>query len=163
MPAVISSDDGGSSSIVSNHGARGQSLAAGSTNGTPPSGFVTVCSQSSAPVASELSPAPTSCRISSAWVTHAGWLVGRAQVRLEVADPTVVVAIGGERAEHVVGRAVTFEEGEAAAVDQASVGGDELGGGSDIGHATSVPDAAPRGLNETDFRPRAPRPRRRAA
>ena len=51
-PAVISSEDGGASSIVSNHGARGQSLAAGSTNGTPPSGCVTVCSQSSAPVAS---------------------------------------------------------------------------------------------------------------
>ena len=66
MPAVISSDDGGSSSIASNQGACGQPLAVGSTNGTPPSGSVTVCSQSSAPVASDVSAASTSCRISSA-------------------------------------------------------------------------------------------------
>ena len=94
-------------------------------------------------------------------VEHARGLARRrSQVGLEVADATVVVAIRGERAEHVVGRAVTLEEGEAAAVDQAGVGGDELGGGGKIGHAASVANAAPRGLNGSDFRPPT---RRRAA
>ena len=77
---------------------------------------------------------------------------GRAAVRLErVAEPAVVIAVGGHRVPHRRGRPVLEQPLEAAPVKHPGVGGDEGGGRVEVWsiHRPIRPRAAPRVLNET--------------
>jgi hypothetical protein len=77
--------------------------------------------------------------------------------RGDVERPQHLALGAGADAQQPVGGDVAGEPRErglgAGAVDQAGVGGDELGGGGEIGHAASVANAAPCGLNGSDFSP----------
>ena len=56
-------------------------------------------------------------------------------------DPAIGVLVRGERPHDGLRRAIAFEVAEAAALEQAGVPGDELGGSNEIGHAASVAEA----------------------
>ena len=127
-------------SSVCHHGARGQPSTLAATKIAPPSAGAAAWSWSQARVATSSSQASAWSRIRSACSMAAGWVPGvRPSGSSAVAEAAVGVAVGEHGGAHRLGVAAAEEALEAAAVEDAAAGREELLGVIDIGHASIEP------------------------
>ena len=145
-------------------GACGHPSTLAATKTAPPSGGAVAWSWSHAPAARSSSQASAWSRMRSACSVAAGWLRGvRPSGSSAVAEAAVGVAVGGDGGADRRGVAAAEQPLEAAEVEDAAVGREELLGVIEIGHGRYRSSAV---LNGTDTGPwdygvhvpRVPRP-----
>ena len=108
----------------------------GATKVAPPSGGAVASSQSHAPATSALVPCVGLVEDPQRLLDRGGLAVGRAAVRLErLAEAAVGVAVGGDGGADGLGVAAEAEPLEAAQVEDAGAGREEMVGCVEIWHA----------------------------